>query len=221
MIALKSTIASVNVGMPAELAHGGKFVQSGIVKRPVAGAIHVSEQGLPGDGQADLVNHGGPDKAVCVYGTDHYPYWEERLGRSLSFGAFGENISLASWTEPDWCIGDKVRIGNALLQVSQPRQPCFKLAALYGAPDLADWVSKTGFTGFYLRVLEPGTFSSGDEAIVVERHPAAITIAEANRVMHIDKSDVAGMNRLLAVAELSASWQETITKRISKLNAGQ
>ncbi|EFM12124.1 MOSC domain containing protein [Paenibacillus curdlanolyticus YK9] len=220
MIALKATIAAINVGMPAELAHGGKFVQSGIVKRPVTGAVLATEHGLPGDGQADLVNHGGPDKAVCVYGTDHFPYWEQLLGHSLTYGAFGENISLSGWNESDWCIGDKIRFGGALMQVSQPRQPCFKLAALYDVPELADWVAKTGFTGFYLRVLEAGAFSAGDEAIIVERHSAAITIAEANRVMHIDKSDAAGMRRLLAVAELSDSWQNTLNKRLLKLEGG-
>ncbi|WP_127531549.1 MOSC domain-containing protein [Paenibacillus kobensis] len=211
------TIISVNVGMPASLNHGEKVVQSGIRKQPVPGSIAITAGGLPGDGQADLINHGGPDKAVCVYGYDHYPYWEERLGLSLEVGSFGENFSLSGWDEMDWCIGDQVRIGTALLQVSQPRQPCFKLGARHGVPELGEWVAETGYTGFYLRVLNDGVVQAGDEAVIVDRHAASITIAEANRVMHHDKSDTDGIRKLLAVEELAGSWQKTLQARLARL----
>lgn len=214
-----TVLAAVNVGMPKKLAHGGKFVDSGIVKAPIEGTVIVSANGLLGDAQADLVNHGGPDKAVCVYSTDHFPYWEERLGRELQFGAFGENFSLAGWNESDWCIGDKVQIGSALLQISQPRQPCFKLAARYETPELADWVATTGLTGFYFRVLRDGEVRAGDEAAVVEKDAAGITIREANRIMHVDKADVEGIEKLLSVEALSASWHKQLSGRLARLTA--
>ncbi|GFN32329.1 MOSC domain-containing protein [Paenibacillus xylaniclasticus] len=212
-----ATIISVNVGLPASLKHGEKVVVSGIRKQSVQDRIKVSFDGLPGDGQADLVNHGGPDKAVCVYSFDHYPYWEERLGRQLEAGSFGENFTLSGRDEEDWCIGDKVRIGTALLQVSQPRQPCFKLGARHGVPELGEWVTATGYTGFYFRVLIEGEVKAGDKAVIEERHDAAITIAEANLVMHHNKSDLAGIRKLLAVDELSASWRKTLQARLDRL----
>lgn len=212
-------VASINVGMPDLLNHGNKQVQSGIRKAPVSGSIQITANGLPGDGQADLVYHGGSDKAVCVYSADHFPYWEERLGFELTVGSFGENFTLTSWSETDWCIGDQVRVGSALLQVSQPRQPCYKLGARHERPELTAWVTETGYTGFYLRVLEEGEAAIGDEAIVVERDHARITIAEANRVMHHDKMDAVGIRSLLSVPALSDSWRETLTERLNRISS--
>lgn len=210
-------VASINVGMPDALMHGNKVVQSGIRKAPVDGSIQITKNGLPGDGQADLKHHGGSDKAICVYSADHFPYWEQRLGVQLNAGAFGENFTLTGSSELDWCIGDHVRVGTALLQVTQPRQPCYKLGARYEKPELTAWVAETGYTGFYLRVLEEGEASAGDPVIVIERDLAAITIAEANRVMHHDKTDAAGIQRLLAVPALSDSWRETLTERLNRI----
>ncbi|PWW00731.1 MOSC domain-containing protein YiiM [Paenibacillus cellulosilyticus] len=210
-------VASINVGMPDVLKHGNKEVQSGIRKEPVTGNIPLTASGLPGDGQADLKNHGGSDKAVCAYSADHFPYWEQRLGFAVTAGAFGENFTLSGWSESEWCIGDQVRVGSALLQVTQPRQPCYKLGARHETPELAAWVTETGYTGFYMRVLEDGEAASGDEAIIVERDQAGITIAEANRVMHHDKTDAVGIRRLLAVPALSDSWRETLTERLNRI----
>ncbi|GMK38770.1 MOSC domain-containing protein [Paenibacillus sp. CCS19] len=210
-------VASINVGMPDQLKHGNKEVQSGIRKAPVVGNIRISSNGLPGDGQADLKHHGGPDKAICAYSADHFPYWEERLGFPLSAGAFGENFTLTGWSESDWCIGDHVRVGTALLQISQPRQPCYKLGARHERPELTAWVTENGYTGFYFRVLVEGEAAAGDSMVVIERDLAGITIAEANRVMHHDKTDASGIKRLLAVPALSESWRETLTERLNRI----
>ncbi|MNF93604.1 6-N-hydroxylaminopurine resistance protein [compost metagenome] len=110
-----------------------------------------------------------------------------------------------------------MRIGTVLLQVSQPRQPCFKLGARHGVPELGEWVAATGYTGFYLRVLNEGVIHAGDEARIVDRHAASVTIAEANRVMHHDKADTDGIRRLLAVEELAASWHKTLQARLGRL----
>ena len=211
-------VLSINVGLPNVLKHGNKEVQSGIRKSPVAGSIQVTQNGLPGDGQADLKNHGGSDKAICVYSADHFPYWEQRLGFQFNAGAFGENFTLSGSSELEWCIGDQVRVGTALLQVTQPRQPCYKLGARHEKPELTAWVTQTGYTGFYLRVLEEGEVTAGEPVVVVERDPAGITIAEANRIMHHDKTDAEGIQRLLAVPALSDSWRETLIEGLNQIH---
>jgi MOSC domain-containing protein YiiM len=205
---------SLNVGLPAPLAYRGKHVQSGFRKSPVRGSLWLSNTGLAGDGQADLKNHGGPEKAVCVYPLEHHPYWEERLDRRLGPAAFGENFSTEGLTESGVCVGDVYRVGTAVVQVSQPRQPCFKLAARHGVKELALWVQETGLTGFYFRVLEEGEVAAGDEIILLERPAPEVSLAEANRVMHLDKRDVVGIERLLGVTELSANWRRTFEKRL-------
>lgn len=215
MTPANASLVSLNVGLPAPLAYRRKHVQSGFRKSPIGGALWLSNTGLAGDGQADLKNHGGPEKAVCVYPLEHHPYWEERLDRRLGPAAFGENFSTDGFTESVVCVGDVYGVGTAVVQVSQPRQPCFKLAARHGVKELALWVQATGLTGFYFRVLEEGEVTAGDEIALLERPAPEASVAEANRVMHLDKHDVAGIERLLAVAELSASWRRTFEKRLS------
>ncbi len=212
-----ASLRSLNVGLPAPLAYRGKEVQTGFVKRPIQGEIHLYHTGLAGDGQADLKVHGGPEKAVCVYPSEHYPYWEERLGHGLPTAAFGENFSMEGMTESGVCVGDVFQVGDrgTMVQVSQPRQPCYKLAARHGEKRLALWVQQTGLTGFYFRVLEEGEVAAGDAVRLVERPAPAATVAEANRVMHHDKGDLESAERLLAVRELSSSWRRTFEERLA------
>jgi MOSC domain-containing protein YiiM len=215
-------VRSLNVGLPKPLAHGKGFVRSGFVKAPAAGPLWLGETGLEGDGQADLKVHGGPEKAVCLYPSEHYPYWEERLGRRLPEAAFGENMTTEDLVEAEVCIGDVFRVvgsgegtGGPTVQVSQPRQPCYKLAARHKAKRLALWVQETGLTGFYFRVLEEGEVRAGSVLALLERPVPWATVAEANRVMHRDKEDLRGTERLLALPELSASWRRTFEKRLA------
>lgn len=211
---MNARLVSLNVGEPKPLAYRGKHVQSGFRKSPEPGGLWLGETGLEGDGQADLENHGGPEKAVCVYPLEHYPYWQERLERPLEPGAFGENFSTEGLLESDVCIGDVYRVGGALVQVSQPRQPCYKMAARHGVKELALWVLETGFTGFYFRCLEPGEVRMGEGISLVRRARTPVSLAEANRVMHHDKRDVESIELLLAVPELAASWRRTFEKRL-------
>ena len=189
------------------------------MKAPVTGPVWLSGTNLSGDEQADKRVHGGPEKAVCVYPLEHYSYWEERLGRELSKAAFGENFTTERLTESGVCIGDVFRVGEsgrgAVMQVSQPRRPCFKLGARYGIPELVLWVQETGLTGFYCRVLEEGEVRAGDGIPLVERLHSRASVSEANRVMHRDKSDREGLERLVAVEELSESWRVKFEKRLS------
>ncbi len=212
-------IASLNVGGPKPLAYREKHVRSGFVKAPVSQAVWLSATNLDGDRQADLRVHGGEEKAVCVYPLEHYPYWEKQLGRELPVASFGENFSTEGFTESTVCIGDVFRVGEAeqapLVQVSQPRQPCFKLGARHETPELVLWVQESGATGFYFRVLEEGEVRPGDGLLLVERaHPGA-SVAEANRVMHHDKRDLEGLKRLAGIQELAPSWREKFEKRLS------
>lgn len=212
---MNARLVSLNIGKPRPLIHRNKSIPSGIVKTPVSGSLRLGGIGLEGDAQADLENHGGPEKAVCVYPLEHYPHWAARLGRELEPGAFGENFTTGEILESEVCIGDTYQVGSASVQVSQPRQPCFKLAARHGVKELALWVQEIGFTGFYFRCLEPGEVSAGDSIMLIERPALSVSIDEANRVMHHDKYDAVGIERLLDVPELSVSWQRTLEKRIS------
>ncbi|WP_201318155.1 MULTISPECIES: MOSC domain-containing protein [unclassified Paenibacillus] len=214
----KIEIVSVNVGRPAPLAYQNKIVPSGIGKTPVSVPLQLSLLNLDGDEQADLVHHGGRDKAVCVYCVEHYPYWESLTGSTLSFGAFGENVTAGGLTELEAYIGDTFQWGDAIVQISQPRQPCFKLAAKHGWPELPKQVEKTGYTGYYFRVLEEGRVSADSSLQLLERDPQAVTIDYANRIMYRDQTNAAAMERLLQLPALSASWQATFRKRLAKLN---
>ncbi|OMF38310.1 MOSC domain-containing protein [Paenibacillus sp. FSL H8-0548] len=210
-------LISLNVGKPVAIAHGSKEVLSGIFKQPSQVKHALSLTGLDGDGQGDLVHHGGPDKAVCVYFEKRYTYWREQLEKSFEYGAFGENFTLSSWTEDDLCIGDIVQAGEIILQVSQPRQPCYKLGLRHELPELPVHVQQKGYTGFYFRVLQAGNIKTGTTFTVIHRHPAGKTISEANRIMYIDKDDLSGIRELLEVEELAASWQDQLGKRLSRL----
>ncbi|UQN08148.1 MOSC domain-containing protein [Deinococcus sp. QL22] len=207
-------IKQLSVGLPAPLPYRDSTVPSGFVKTPVNWTLWLGKEGLTGDGQADRKYHGGPEKAVCVYSDEHYLYWTERLGRPLGAAAFGENFTTLGLTEPTVCIGDVVKVGGALVEVSQPRQPCFKLAARHDEPKLTLWVQETGLTGWYFRVLKPGAVRAGTRLKLVQRPPGAVTIEEANRVMHHDKEDRPAIERLLAQPALSRSWRATFKKRL-------
>jgi MOSC domain-containing protein YiiM len=211
-------LISLNVGMPSLMCYNQKEVATGIFKMPIYEPIYLHWEHFEGDGQADLKHHGGKDKAVCVYGYEHYPFWEQELGRTLPLGAFGENLTVCGLLESEVCIGDSFQIGNAIVQVSQPRQPCFKLAARYQSPRMPTKVQETGFTGFYFRVLQPGKVHFDDKLIRIHQHSEAITVAFANRVMHHDKNQLQDIEKLLSVKELSASWRSTLEKRRLGIN---
>lgn len=210
-------LASLQVGVPRMLMHGSKEVLSGIFKSATDQPCRIGNLGVQGDGQGDTVNHGGPDKAVCAYFALRYPFWQKEFGQSFPNGSFGENFTLTEWSEEDLHIGDIVTVGQATLQVSQPRQPCYKLGLRNEQPSLPARAALTGYTGFYFRVLEEGEVKQDDTCKIVERHAARITITEANRVMHRDKNDIPSIEKLLAVPELAVSLREQLQNRVTKL----
>ncbi|WP_231934248.1 MOSC domain-containing protein [Botrimarina colliarenosi] len=217
---MSPTLQSIQIGQPQELAPtvgdtSDKPWRTAFFKQPVAGPIQATGLGLVGDGVEETAVHGGVDKAVCVYSAEHWPYWRERLEEpTLGAAAFGENFSVAGLIEEDVCLGDRWRIGDAEFEVSQPRQPCWKLARRWRTKQLTLWVQQNGYTGWYLRVVTEGTVTAGD---AIERSARPLpdwTIARANQVMYELKDDRKATAELAAVGTLSDSWKRQLRKRI-------
>lgn len=187
---------------------------TGFFKEPVVGPVSATAAGLVGDEQADLVNHGGPDKAILAYSANHYPAWRESLAMpELAFGAFGENFTIDGLCEDDVCIGDIWTAGEVELEVSQLRQPCWKLARRLRIKDAPAQVVKTGRTGWYLRVRVPGMLSATEVLALKSRPNPSWTIARANDVMHFGKYDAESSADLAAVPGLSKSWRDGLRSR--------
>jgi len=187
---------------------------SAIVKVPVAGPIWLGRHNLQGDAQADLVHHGGVDKAVCVYSMEHWPSWQTILPPDqLHGGAFGENFTVGRLIEGDVCIGDVFSIGGAVVQISQPRQPCWKLARRWQIKDLAVQVEQTGLTGWYFRVLQEGQVEAHQQLELLDRSCPEWTVAAANRIMHHQRNDHGAAERLSRCPALSFSWQQALRQR--------
>ena len=213
---ISPALVSLNVGEPAPLRAGDREVSSGIRKQPVPDAIWIGPDGCAGDGQADHVNHAGPDKAVCVYATEHLPYWSRRLGHPMAPGAFGENFSVRGLVESEVRIGDLLQVGAARFEVSQPRGPCFKLGMLHGEPELARWVQELGLTGFYLRCLTPGPVTVDAPVTLLARDPTHPTIAEVVRVTYREPDDEAAVDRVITCAPLAMNWRQWLMRRRAK-----
>jgi len=193
---------------------------TGFFKTPVKGPVFVGETNLAGDGQADLENHGGVDKAVLAYSADHYPKWREELGLpDMPYGAFGENLTIAGLSEQSVCIGDIFRIGNATFEVSQPRQPCWKLARRWRMHELTGLVVRNGRSGWYLRVLEEGWIEPQMPVTLIERPNPTWPIARANEILHRHRNDLALTLKLAAVPGLADSWVGELQERAERLRA--
>ena len=212
-------IVQVNVGVPGVLADdGGERVYSAIVKHPVPDGtvLWLSLANLAGDGQADLSVHGGPDKAVYAYPSEHLPRWADELDDELGDAAFGENLSTVGVLEDDVGIGDVWRWGDALLQVCQPRWPCFKLALHRKRRDIQQRMRANGRTGWYFRVVQPGEVVVGGAVEVVLRDPAGLTVTDAHLAMgdrHLD--DRARAEALAHHEALAEEWSGPLRERLA------
>ena len=210
-------LVSVNVSLPREVNANGTTVRTGIFKQPVEGRVQVRRLNLDGDAQGDLSVHGGPDKAVYAYSFDHYDYWTKKLGRhDLPPGQFGENFTVEGMTEEEVFLGDVFRIGEALVEVSQPRLPCFKLALKMGDPKFPKQFLASGRLGFYLRVLEEGAVGAGDEITRVSTDPERLTIAEVAKLASEEKGNRELARRALRVPALATAWREWLEERLGE-----
>ena len=205
----------MNVALPSTQRYGREEVRTGGAKRPVPSAV-LRIGGFEGDGQADLVNHGGPEKAVCVYPFDHYAHWERVLGRNLQPGAFSENLTVSGAVETGVCIGDVFGVGEAVVQVSQPRTPCSKLAARNGERLLTKWVGQTGYSGYYLRVLSEGIVKADDAFELIEGHPDHISIADVNDIIYGRSEDRELISCLANLPEFGADGRALFAERLEK-----
>lgn len=200
----------VSVGAARPLYWRGRSVASGIAKTPVQVPVEVTRLGLSGDEQGDRKHHGGPNKAVLLYPNEHYSAWD-----GLAAPAFGENLTIAGILERDAVLGAVYAVGTAVLAVTQPRRPCYKLAAHHGIADMAVQTQRTGRTGFYCAVVRPGRVAAGDRLDLVFRPRHGITAAEAHRVLNVDRADLAAARRLLDHPDvLPASWVRLLRTRL-------
>jgi MOSC domain-containing protein YiiM len=209
-------LVSVNIGRPQPVSHRGGIVSTGIYKEPVTGPMRVRRLNLEGDGQADLRVHGGADKAVYAYPVEHYAFWQDAVGRNdFVYGQFGENLTVEGLIEDAVYIGDIFRVGEALLQVSQPRAPCFKLGIRMGDAGFVARFAAANRTGFYLRVLEEGRVQAGDAILLVERAKDSISVRDAFRLRHGSGGTRAEYEHATQVSALTPSWRAAFEKRLT------
>lgn len=214
-------LLSVNVALPQEIEINGKPVSTGIYKLPVPGRVWLGRLGLAGDGQADLTVHGGEHQAAYSYPFEHYAHWQAVLARpSLPPGTFGENFTVSGLLEDEICVGDTLRIGGAVVQVTLPRLPCFKFAHKIGQPAILKEFLQSGRSGFYLRVLTEGEVGAGDEIELLERDPAGITIRAVLGLQRLGEGDAAGLRRALTISSLAPTLRGELEKRLVSETAG-
>lgn len=208
-------LVSVNVGLPKSVQFKADSVRTGIFKQPVSGQVSLMQTNLEGDGQADLSAHGGLDKAVYAYPVEHYDYWRDVLQREIvEMGSFGENFTVRGMLETDICIGDVFRVGSAMVQVSQPRTPCFKLAIRLGHADLPRQFLQSMRSGFYLRVLCEGHISAGDVFTRCDQDPVPIKVHDMANLYHFDVENIAATRHALQNKAIAEEWRSVLQKRI-------
>lgn len=189
--------------------------ETGMFKEEIAGPVWVGATNIKGDGQADLKHHGGPEKAIFAYSTEHYSYWESNIeGSAISPGGMGENFLIDHLNEDHVCIGDTYEVGEATIQVSQPRQPCWKPARRFKIKNLALLIQNTGRTGWYFRVLKEGMVEKGQTLHLVERQFPQWTISKCNEIMHQDKKNMQLARELAACSLLAPGWRKTLSDRV-------
>lgn len=189
--------------------------ESGIFKQPIQGPVLLTKTGLQGDGQADKENHGGPEKAIFVYPFEHYESWQKELDtKEIGPGAMGENFLLENRNEEMVCIGDTYQIGDAVVQVSQPRQPCWKPARRFKIKNLALLIQNSGRTGWYFRVLKEANIEGGQKLTLIDRPYPNWTIAKCNEIMHGPSPNPEQIVELAQCELLAQNWRNTLNKRI-------
>jgi MOSC domain-containing protein YiiM/ferredoxin-NADP reductase len=203
-------LLSVNVGLPRDIAWRGKTVHTGVWKDPVRGRCRVGRLNLDGDGQGDLAGHGGEHRAVFVYQIESYRYWQEQLRRNdFVFGQFGENFTVEGLPDDGVYIGDRYRIGSALLEVTQPRVTCYRVGIRMNEPRMPALLTSSGRPGFYFRVLEEGEVGAGDEIVKLEEGKERMSVAEVNALLYSPQHPRDRLERASQIAALSPGWRSS------------
>ena len=211
-------IVSVNVGLPRLLSWQGQTFKTGIFKQPVPGRVMLRKTNLDGDRQADLSVHGGPNKAVYAYPSEHYPYWRKKLpGHDYTWGALGENFTTEGMLETEVSIGNRYRVGSAVVMVKTSRMPCFKLAAKFHPDEIIEAFLASGYCGFYFSVLEEGEVGEGDEFEFLGGETPTITVLEAFRLYLPASGDIELLKRATQVQALPESWRERYQAKLDAI----
>lgn len=209
-------LVSINIARPQNISfeEGKKKYRTGIFKKPVSKEIFLGENGFQGDGVGDTRFHGGKDLAVCGYFINHYKFWESELNRELRPGAFGENLSMTGIDETKINIGDQYSLGDAEIEVSQPRQPCHKLNKVFNLQAMACKVQTTGFTGCYFRVKKIGMVQPDSEIRKIKDGKENISIEIINILMFKEKKNMDLLRKVVELEALSIEWREKFQKRL-------
>jgi MOSC domain-containing protein YiiM len=213
-------LISLNVGLPRIVESNGEPVATGIFKEPKQGPVMLRTLNLDGDRQADLRVHGGVSKAVYAYPVEHYEFWKMELPEmELPYGMFGENFTTEGMLEDALNVGDRFRVGEAELMVTEPRLPCYKLGIKFGRTDIIRKFLQSRRTGFYFAVVKEGEVEAGNEIELLSRDLNDITIADITRLYAFEKDDLETLRRAVKLEALSDSWREYFQKQIHKLTS--
>lgn len=208
-------LRSINVGLPREVEWRGKVVRTSIFKAPVSGRVRVTRLNAQGDRQSDLSVHGGADKAVYAYPSEHYAFWRNELpDMDFPWGVFGENLTTEGLLEDKVHIGDRIRAGSAEFMVTQPRIPCFKLAIRFNRPDIVKRFLRSGRTGFYLAVVQEGDIGAGDSLDLVAGDNSHVTVTDVVGLYAADAADQDLLRRASELSALPESWREYFRERL-------
>jgi ferredoxin-NADP reductase/MOSC domain-containing protein YiiM/ferredoxin len=214
-------LLSVNVGLPKDVLWRGRTVFTGVFKEPVAGPVHVGRLHLDGDGQGDLAGHGGEQRAVFVYQSGSYRYWERELGRTdLGYGQFGENFTVDGLADDEVCVGDRYRIGTATFEVSQPRVTCYRVGIRMDDPRIPALLVSHRRPGFYFRVLDDGEVQAGDEIVKLASGPEQMTVAEVDGLLYLPGHGRQDLLRALRIPALSPGWQASFRALLDQAPGG-
>ncbi len=210
-------LLSINSSLSTTIEYQGKTIATGIFKQPVSGPVFINKTGLQGDQQVDLKNHGGEHKAVYAFSFDHYPYWRQTLQNpQLTSGIFGENLTISGFNETRLHIGDQIQIGDCLLEVSQPRIPCFKLGIALNNKDMPRLFIEHFATGIYLRVLQEGLIEKGNKVKVIKEGQFKLNVDSVFRAYYDkDCTDaISIMEKALLIPELAPEWRKKLSLRL-------
>ncbi len=211
-------ILSVNVSEPKKVIFNGKELITSIYKKPVSERVRVTSQGIEGDRQADLSVHGGFDKAVYGYSFEHYKLWGERLQKEFTeFGLVGENLTISSFDESEINIGDRFKINDCILQVSQPRIPCYKIGIKMNSRDFPKMFSQSGLLGTYFRVVQEGSIEEGDEIEKIHSEENSMSIKDISTILFVDLKNIDLMKKALDIKSLTEEIKEKFRERLMKL----
>jgi MOSC domain-containing protein YiiM len=211
-------LISINVGRPRLVMRAGETVSTAIFKTPVHGRLMLRTLNLDGDRQADLNVHGGPTKAVYAYPSEHYEFWRRELpDTELAWGVFGENFTTEGLTESVVRIGDQFSIGEAVVMVTEPRMPCYKLGIRFGRSDILKRFLASGLTGFYLAVVQEGAVGAGDQINLIRPSEDAVTVADIVKLYTHDGNDADALRRAIQVKTLPESWRKRFQQQLEKV----